>query len=154
MKKYHLECQSTKDNSMLIRMFEYDTQIALDRSVLEEGVLTVEFPNPGILYLRGKKNVPDVLKVELKTPGGELSYNVQVMKLQMYSLEEIFSKKLYLLIPFYIFTHESRFPKYEKNEKERSLLLEELETIRCRLDALCQQGEMDEFTTRTVLDMS
>ena len=29
-KKYHLECQSNADNSMLIRFFEYDTQIALD----------------------------------------------------------------------------------------------------------------------------
>ncbi|MXP78911.1 hypothetical protein GN277_27345 [Lachnospiraceae bacterium WCA-9-b2] len=29
-KKYHLECQSSADNSMLIRFFEYDTQIALD----------------------------------------------------------------------------------------------------------------------------
>lgn len=24
-KKYHLECQSTADNSMIVRMFEYDT---------------------------------------------------------------------------------------------------------------------------------
>ncbi len=29
-KKYHLECQSTSDSSMLIRMFEYSAQIALD----------------------------------------------------------------------------------------------------------------------------
>lgn len=29
-KKYHLECQSSTDNSMLVRFFEYGTQIALD----------------------------------------------------------------------------------------------------------------------------
>ena len=154
LKKYHLECQSTKDNSMLIRMFEYDTQIALDRGELKENVLTVVFPNPGILYLRGKEEIPNALKVELKTPGGVLSYDVQVMKLQMYCLEEIFQKKLYLLIPFYIFTHEARFSEYEKSEKEMSFLMEELETIRLRLDDLCHKGEIDEFTKRTILDMS
>lgn len=29
-RKYHLECQSNPDNSMLVRFFEYGTQIALD----------------------------------------------------------------------------------------------------------------------------
>ena len=29
-KKYHIECQSTADNNMTIRMFEYDSQIVLD----------------------------------------------------------------------------------------------------------------------------
>ena len=29
-KKYHLECQATIDNSMILRFFEYDSQIALD----------------------------------------------------------------------------------------------------------------------------
>ena len=35
-KKYHIECQSTADNSMLIRMFEYGAQIALDQGELKE----------------------------------------------------------------------------------------------------------------------
>ena len=54
-KKYHLECQSTIDNSMVLRFFEYDSQIALDDATIEkivgddggkksDGVLTVTFP--------------------------------------------------------------------------------------------------------------
>ena len=35
------------------------------------------------------------------------------MKTQQYTLDEIFEKKLLFLIPFYIFTHESRFEEYE-----------------------------------------
>ena len=30
-KRYHIECQSTEDGSMIVRMFEYDTQLALDQ---------------------------------------------------------------------------------------------------------------------------
>ena len=40
-KKYHLECQSSTDNSMLVRFFEYDTQIALDEGTIKGNVLTV-----------------------------------------------------------------------------------------------------------------
>ena len=43
-KKYHLECQSTADNSMLVRFYEYDTQIALDEGDLKENILTVTLP--------------------------------------------------------------------------------------------------------------
>lgn len=49
-KKYHLECQSSNDNSMLVRFFEYDTQIALDEGELKENVLTVTFPHSAILF--------------------------------------------------------------------------------------------------------
>lgn len=34
-KKYHIECQSTTDGSMLVRFFEYDSQIALDDAVMD-----------------------------------------------------------------------------------------------------------------------
>lgn len=30
--RYHLECQSTPDSSMLVRIYEYDSQIALKNS--------------------------------------------------------------------------------------------------------------------------
>ena len=39
LKQYHLECQSTVDGSMLIQMYEYDSQIALREGVLEGTVL-------------------------------------------------------------------------------------------------------------------
>lgn len=33
---YHLECQLTKDETMVIRMFEYDISIAIEHASLEE----------------------------------------------------------------------------------------------------------------------
>ena len=39
-KKYHCECQSNDDDSMLVRFFEYDAQIALDDGEINENVLT------------------------------------------------------------------------------------------------------------------
>ena len=37
IKRYHLECQSSPDSSLLVRFFEYGTQIALDEGEIRGG---------------------------------------------------------------------------------------------------------------------
>ena len=86
-KKYHLECQSGTDNSMLIRFFEYDTQIALDEGEIRGNVLTVTFPHPAVLFLRYNAATPDRLRVRMETPGGNVEYDILVMKSQRYTIE-------------------------------------------------------------------
>ena len=90
IKKYHLECQSTIDNSILVRMFEYGTQIALDEGEIKENVLTVTFPHSAVLYLRCSESTPDKMKIKMVTPGGEVAYDIPLMKSQQYTIEEIF----------------------------------------------------------------
>lgn len=107
-KNYHIECQSTADSSMLLRMFEYDSQIALDEGKVIANKLVVTFPHSGVLYLRYTRNTPDVLTIEINTPGGNIHYEIPVMKTQMYTIDDIFDKNLLFLIPFYIFSYESR----------------------------------------------
>ena len=43
--RYHLECQSTSDATMDRRMFEYDSQIALEDSEKVEDILILSFPS-------------------------------------------------------------------------------------------------------------
>lgn len=62
LKNYHMEYQSTPDNSMLVRIFEYDAQIALDVGRIEGNTLTVDFPNSAVLFLRCSK------KLRMKCP--------------------------------------------------------------------------------------
>lgn len=153
-KKYHLECESTPDNTMLIRMFEYDSQLALDEGEISGSTLTVTFPHSGILYLRHNQNTPDQMTIRLKTPDGEISYNVKTLKAQVYTIEEIFGKKLLFLIPFHIFSHESRFSVYNDDTDKLAELKEEYEMIKRRLEELMLAGEIDEFTKCTIIDMS
>lgn len=115
-KKYHLECESSlPDGRMTIRLFEYDAQIALDEGEVINETLTVTFPNTAVLYLRTYKKTPDKMRYVIKTPGGTVEYDVPIMKVQEYSLEDIFTKHLLLLIPFYIFSHEKDFKVYNSN---------------------------------------
>ncbi len=153
-KKYHLECQSSTDNSMLIRFFEYDTQIALDEGVIQGNVLRVTLPHSAVLYLRSGSTTPNQLKTEIITPGGSISYEIQVMKSQQYTLGEIFKKRLLFLIPFYIFSHERRFEEYNQDESKLEKLKGEYEEIRSRLEDLLKDHEISEYTKCTIIDMS
>ena len=153
-KKYHLECQSTSDSSMLIRFFEYDAQIALDDGEVEGSTLTVTFPHSAVLFLRSNKNTPDKMKVTIQTPGGCAQYEIPVMKSVEYTIDEIFEKKLLFLIPFHIFSHERKFETYNNDESGLEKLKAEYEGIKNRLEEELDKGRIDEYTKCTVTDMS
>ena len=154
-KKYHLECESSyPDGKITIRLFEYDAQIALDEGDVTEETLTVTFPNTAVLYLRTRKKTPDKMKYVIVTPGGTVQYDIPVMKVQSYTLDDIFEKRLLMLIPFYIFSHEINFPEYNKNEKELNTLKTEYQDILEKLDELEHQGVIGAFDKRTIIELS
>ncbi len=66
--------------------------------------------------------------------GREIEYSVPVIKTQKYGKEEIFEKKLYLLLPFYILRYEKMLPQMEMKEELKKQLLEEYEDILSRLE--------------------
>ena len=111
--KYLFECQSTPDSSMLVRIFEYMTQEALDSGTVTKARLTVTIPNAAILFLRSSRNTPDEMTIEMRTPGGDVEFQVPVMKIRNYTLDSLFKKKLYFLLPFYIFTQEKKLKKLQ-----------------------------------------
>ena len=154
-KKYHIECESSlPDGRITIRLFEYDAQIALDEGEVTEETLTVTFPNTAVLYLRTYKKTPDKMKYVIITPGGTVQYDVPIMKVQKYSLDDIFEKRLLMLIPFYIFSHENSFPEYNSNEQKLAELKAEYQEILERLDELEQQGVIGAFDKRTIIELS
>lgn len=147
-KSYHLECQSTEDSGMIVRMFEYDTQIALDNGLRSRETLTVRFPYSGVLSLRGGEQNPDSYRYVIESPGGTLDYEIPVIKMKQYTMDEIFEKKLLFLLPFYIFVHEDNFGRYEQDEEQLEVLKEEYLHMAVRLNRMEEDGEV------TVSDVS
>lgn len=94
------------------------------------------------------------MKYVIVTPGGMVQYDVPIMKVQAYSLNDIFEKRLLMLIPFYIFSHEKRFPEYNKNEQKLEELKEEYQVILKKLDEQEQKGVIGAFDKRTIIDLS
>ena len=155
-KYYHYECQSNPDSTILIRIFEYDTKIAIENAVVEDNVMTITFPNSAVLYLRATANTPDNMKVVIKVPkpGINGEYYVKVVKAVSYSIDDIFEKKLWFLIPFHIFSYEKSLKNYENNETERENLIREYEKIKSRLEKLTEDKVITDFQKIMILDMS
>lgn len=154
LKNYHMECQSTQDNSMLVRIFEYDAQVALDTGRIEGSTLIVDFPNSAVLFLRCSEKTPDEMNLCLRTPGGELTYGIPIMKQKNYTIEEIFEKDLLFLIPFFIFSYEKQLPEYDRSKTKLEELKQEYGHIRTKLEELSRDKYIDEYTKCTILDMA
>lgn len=155
IKRYHLECESSlPDGKITIRLFEYDAQIALDEGRITKETLTVTFPNTAVLYLRTYKKTPDKMQYVIITPCGTVQYDVPVMKVQNYGLDDIFEKRLLLLIPFYIFSHEKNFQEYNSSEQKLAELKSEYQYILEKLNELEYQGAIGAFDKRTIIEIS
>lgn len=156
-KIYHLECQSWRDKRIIIRIFEYDTEIALDNLKVSENTLKVAFPRTALLSLRSTRNEPSKMKIVIQTPDGETSYLVPVIKITDYTLEELFEKNLLFLLPFYLFQYEKSFKKNVPNEEREKLLCdirEDYAYIRQKLEELRESGQLSAYTENTLIDMT
>lgn len=79
---------------------------------------------------------------------------IPVMKVQSYSLNDIFEKRLLMLIPFYIFSHENSLQEYNDNSQKLANLKSEYKKILEKLDNLEEQGIIGAFDKRTIIELS
>lgn len=154
VKKYHVECQSTADNSMLVRIFEYGAQIALDDAVKKGNRIVLEFPHAAVLFLRSTGNTPDEMEIVIKTPGGSVEYKIPVAKMQSYTIDMMFKKKLLILLPFYLFVVEKSLKDYEENSGKRQELMDSLRMIVAGLDNLLLLGDIDALARKSLVELS
>lgn len=135
-------------------MFEYDTQIALENRELTPDTLTVSFPDSAIISLRHTSHTPDKMNINILTPGGNVSYNVPVLKVRQYSADELFEKHLFFLIPFHIFVYEKDFNEIEQNDEKLKKLEAEYTYITKHLNEASHAGILSEYTKAAILEMS
>ena len=128
-KRYHMECQSTEDSTMILRMIEYDFAISVEYAEKVHGVYRMQFPHSCILYLRGDVREKTV-SMELQFPDNQVvQYKVPVIRIEWYSIKEILEKDLIMLLPFYIMRYEKMKYQLENDEVLREKLFQEYEMI-------------------------
>lgn len=158
-RKYHVECQSYADGTLLIRLFEYDAQIAIEDAEQKRNEVIFTFPHTTVLYLRCNKNTPSRMKVTIKVPGDSAGYEIPIMKVPEYTLDEIMEKELYFLLPFHLFQYEKKLGLYENDEEQLEELKEIYRQIMRYLDRKLAEGNLTAFqcwviqeTTRKVAE--
>ena len=139
---------------MEIRMWEYDTQIALLNAEYREGVLYVDFPDSAVIYLRSNPNTPDELKICIRAARKELKYGIPILKVKNYTLEDIFERRLWMLIPFYIFRYEKELSQIDSDEDRLKKLRKEYERVAEMLDQECKNGRMRSVTGGALCELS
>ena len=87
------------------------------------------FPHSCILYLRGNDQKTNV-SMELQFPDDRVvKYQVPIIRMEWYSIEEILEKDLIMLLPFYIMRYEKMKRQLENDEVLRGKLFQEYKKI-------------------------
>ena len=129
---YHLECQSSLDGRMVIRMFEYDFSIALELAQKNNETFEIEFPQSCVLYIRNHRehSLPDYHEAIVKfADGQQILYRVPILRAQNYTVDSIFEKRLLILLPYHILRYESFLKNSGNNTKKLEQLLTDYQKI-------------------------
>ena len=154
-KVYHFECESkTYDNSILVRLFEYDSQIAIDESNPDGSILRIRFPYTGLLLLRKSPKVPERAEIIIETPKGQVSYDIKMIQMSDFSIDTIFEKRLYLMIPFYIFNYESEFNLINNDKDKTEALVKVFKDIIDHLDNELENGRLSAFSHNVIIRLT
>lgn len=148
---YHLECQSTHDASMIVRVIEYDFSIALQEALEQGAPYRMKFPSSCVLLLRHASKTPDYLEMEM--PDSEsFRHHTKIYKTQLVSEEEIFRRRLLILLPFYLMRYEKELSGLDEESDAAAALIRECREIRMRLaDLTLLQG--DELLYRQITEL-
>lgn len=130
---YHIECQSTDDKTMAIRMFSYDIQIAEETAERSGYDYEINIPHSCVVYIRDF-DVPPMLNVKVNLPNGtSCAYECKTVKTADYDLDEIFEKKLLLFLPYYLMKYEGDKSRIGRNRELLNRFREDVNDIQTRL---------------------
>ena len=92
------------------------------------------FPESCVFYIRRKRLRNKTLDVEIEFPdGAKVMYKARAIPTLSYTLDDIFEKKLYALIPYYLLKYEKKKETLEGSDKDREKLLKDYMEIADRL---------------------
>ena len=76
------------------------------------------------------------------------------MKMKDYTLDSLFEKKLYFLLPFFVFNHENNFKQYDSDPSRLEDLKQEYVRMLKGLEQARASGELYQIDVRSIITMS
>ena len=166
-KSYHYEFEAKGTKDVAIRIARYASAHAFASVRRTRYGATMEIPYSAFVFLRSDSANINKLKISINYPGGNVFYYAPVIKIKDYTLEELFKKKLLILVPFYVFKITER--EYDKMEKEYEKLEDSnvpidkgdgivdkirymIDDISNRLQEFVDKDEISEFEKADIMD--
>ena len=143
-KKYHMECDCYKHNMIILNMTQYtlgagmnDTHLTKERHEYRDRAV---LPESGVLFLR--KTVKKKLFIEVADDNHSFQHEIHPLVLADYTIDKLVQRRLYILIPFYLFNHEKDLKKYSSDKACRKRVRK---AMRQMIDALKEGLEKEEI---------
>lgn len=144
---YHVEFQTLNDQSMVIRMFRYGFEKALELAAgdAEDGVPLVIFPKQIVIFLEENEAIGDELLFRMRMPdGGETVYKVPVLRYWTLTPRDLQERQLSALLPLQVFSSRKNMrliaASRRSDDEKRRLFAREFErlkaTIKMTLDVI------------------
>ncbi|RED84115.1 putative transposase/invertase (TIGR01784 family) [Cohnella phaseoli] len=138
---YHVEFQTLNNRSMVIRMFRYGFEKALElvEAKAEDGVQLPAFPKQLVIFLEQNKAIGDELRFRLRLPDGtETMYAVPVLKLWTLTPRDMQERKLFALLPLQVFRSRKRMRRIalsqRTDDEKQRLLAQEFKRLKTMIE--------------------
>lgn len=133
---FHLEAQMTKDERIVLRVFEYEFFYAMSQWSEDN---TLHFPKPMVIYLDNQPEIPEesILHISFGNQG-MFDYKVQNYMYLQHDVAELNQKKMIVLIPFQLLKLRNLIHQLLPSSQEEisSLALEDMNKINLLQEAL------------------
>ena len=150
-KVYMFECETWYDKTIVFRIAEYGSSVAIETAVITDEGVVLTIPNSAVIFLHPNGKIPPMMKITYRGPNGaEMSYGVPTLQIKNYTVEELFQKKLLILLPFYLFRFADEFDEMEGNAERRVAINEALSEINQRLEELKNNNGIDAYQKMTI----
>jgi hypothetical protein len=104
--QYHVEFQTLNDQSMVIRMFRYGFEKALElaEGSADNGLPLLAFPRQIVIFLEENEAIGEELAFRMRLPDGtETVYTVPVLRYWTLSPRDLQERRLFALLPLQVF---------------------------------------------------
>ncbi|XID93437.1 hypothetical protein ACF3MZ_02570 [Paenibacillaceae bacterium WGS1546] len=138
---YHVEFQTLNDQSMVIRMFRYGFEKAVELASGTEdsrgrkGMPLIAFPRQIVIFLEENEAVGDELSFRLLLPDGlETVYTVPVLRYWTLSPQDLQERRLFALLPLQVFRSRKNMRRIaasrRTDDEKRRMFAQEFERLK------------------------
>ena len=120
---YHLEFQLAADSRMVVRLFEYDIQHALENFRLSDisDVIKLKLAQSIVLHFEKSNTVPDTYRLLIEFADGTThEYSADIFKYWNYDNNMLIDRKLYNLLPLQLFILRAELDKLTEGRSEQA----------------------------------
>lgn len=150
-KRYHFECESKNDGEILIRVVDYDMQIALHNAQYYRHNVTVELPDTAVIFLRKHRSLPSKGKISYVKGQKQLTYDIPYYQISRYDIDYLAEKHLYILFPFYLMRYENTLKKHIRSNYK--MVENETEAVYNKLTDAYNNGILGQADYENMLEL-